>query len=202
MQQRVEDLETQLQRAANPRETDAEGAQPQVQALIEPVQPNRSVPSNHTRQPRSVKDISTTLNFSCSLGAFPASALTGHPIDDRGQTPNTNLDLIAKGILSEYAAQELYDFYCAHMAHLIYDQIPTDVTISDLRIRSSLLTAAICTVAAYCRGSEHYQDSLAALRSEVTTEVFSKQHTFDDVRALCIGSFWLPDLSATLSALG
>lgn len=32
--------------------------------------------------------------------------------------------------------------------------------------------------------------------------MFSVNHTFDDVRALCIGAFWLNDISSALNALG
>ena len=153
-----------------------------------------------TATPSSAAD--TSLNLSCSLGAFPASSITGQPLSDAGQSSNTKPDLIARGLLPEEAGQELFEFYHDHLDRHIYNLLARSGSLSEVRSRSSLLTAAVCTVAALASASRHYESCLKAFQAEVAGELFSKDHTFDDIRAMCIGSFWLGEISVALCALG
>ncbi|KPI41979.1 Transcriptional activator of proteases prtT [Cyphellophora attinorum] len=141
------------------------------------------------------------LNLACNPGSFPGSALVGQSTNDEGYRPSTRADLIAKGVITERTAIELFEFYALHLDHFAYNLLPENAELPSIRSRSSLLTSAICTVAAFCSSAKCYQECLASFREEVNAELFTSQHTFDDVRALCIGSFWLSDLSTALSAL-
>ncbi|CAI6331898.1 unnamed protein product [Periconia digitata] len=147
-----------------------------------------------------IRSSTTGLNFSCSPGAFPASSLTCHPINDRGEISKNNPDLITKGCLPESVARDLLEYYRVHLDRHVYN-ILQDSSLDDLRRRSSMLTASVMTVAAFCSGSEHHAPCLKAFTDEVTGELFSKDHNFDEIRALCIGSLWLQDVSATLCGL-
>lgn len=203
MQQRVEELERQVTEGLIARSDELSDFRPQPEA-----------PRNGTREPHIevVQDMTTnimsehppqvSLNLSCSLGAFPGSSLTGLPISDSGQSPNTRTDLITRGVLSLATAERLYQFYHQNLDHYIYNLLGKEDTLSVVRSRSSLLTSAICTVAGYCYGADVYPSCLEAFRDEVAAELFSTDHSFDDIRALCIASYWLKELSATLSTMG
>jgi hypothetical protein len=124
------------------------------------------------------------------------------PTNDTGKSPNTKPDVISCGMISEAAAQELFDFYNEHLDKHIYNILETVGSLSETRQRSSLLTAAICAVAAFVSASDQFENCLKAFTDEVAGQLFAKEHTFDEVRALCIGSFWLTDVSAALCSLG
>ncbi|PVI01027.1 hypothetical protein DM02DRAFT_591890 [Periconia macrospinosa] len=149
--------------------------------------------------PDSPPDV--TLNLSCSLGAFPGSSMTGQPSNDRGETRKTNIDLISRGCITETVARELFEYYHQNLDKYIYNLLKQNGTLREIRNRSSLLTAAVCAVSAFSSASQHYESCLKAFTDEVTGELFSTDHTFDEIRALCIGSFWLSDISMALCGL-
>ena len=156
--------------------------------------------SSHMTMTNSTSEIG--LNFSCSLGGFPGAALSGQPATDTGHSANTRPDIVTRGIISEATASELYQFYYYNLDHYVYNLLDGSATLSEIRSRSSLLTSAICTVAALCKAASCYEVCLQAFKDEVSMEHFSLLHTFDDVRALCIGSLWLTDVAAAMSTLG
>ncbi|OOO04210.1 hypothetical protein OAory_01050570 [Aspergillus oryzae] len=74
-------------------------------------------------------------------------------------------------------------------------------TLGHIREVSPLLTTAICAVGALHLPSpdlEILYKEFVALSAPLS---FSRRHTVDDVRALCIGAFWLSDLSRSLVGL-
>lgn len=198
MEQRVKTLENLLAQKAAPGHN-SQSWRP-GSCLDSPLQDSPMALTTET--PPSASNCDVSLNLSCSLGAFPASSITDQPVSDTGQSPNTKLDLIARGLLSEEVARELFDFYHEHLDRHIYHLLARSGSLAEVRSRSSLLTAAICTVAALASASSQYDNCLKAFTAEVAGELFSKDHTFDDIRALCIGSFWLGDISVALCALG
>lgn len=139
-----------------------------------------------------------TLNLSCSLGAFPASSLENFTLSQAGHKP----DLISSRLISHERAEKHFKFYHENLNPYTYHILSEKDTLANVRSRSSLLTAAVCTTAALCAGSTDYQNCLNALTREVSGKLFSTNHTFDDVRALCIGALWLNDISSALNALG
>ncbi len=145
-----------------------------------------------------------TLNLSCSLGAFPASSMiditfSGRQVMFQGQR---RPDLISCGVISHQTAEALFTFYHEHLDPCVHYVLEPDDTLAKVRSRSSLLTSAICTVSAFCTGSNSYQSCLNALKTEVSRKMFATNHKFDDVRALCIGAFWLGEIASALSGLG
>lgn len=111
-------------------------------------------------------------------------------------------DLISRGTISLEAARGYFDFYKTQLDPLIHHVLGDTTTVADVRIRSSLLTSAICAVAAFCTGSPDCKVCVDAFTSEVTRRLFSIKYEFDDVRALCIGAFWLSDISSALNGMG
>lgn len=177
-----------------------------------------------------------TLNLSCDLGAFPASSIAGSltsagRTDDRiyHHTRPQYRDLVSQRLIPLETAESLFCFYRDKLDPHIHNALlgvtpsgqhqhspkfPTVLTLSTIRSMSSLLTAAVCTTAAFCGSTEmnkHYQTCLDAFTQEIChlqTLPFQRKvrrgsnHSFDDVRALCIGAFWLPQISSELNALG
>jgi hypothetical protein len=145
---------------------------------------------------------SVTLNLSCSLGAFPASSMTNIISNEQSAYAGREQDLISRGLISRESAEGHFTFYHRYLDPYIHHILGDADSLADIRSRSSLLTAAVCTVAAFCAGSKEYQTCLDAFTQEVSGKMFSVHHTFDDVRALCIGALWLGNISSALNALG
>jgi hypothetical protein len=88
------------------------------------------------------------------------------------------------------------------MDSFAYNILADTDSLASISDRSPLLTVSICTVAAFCSGSLHYRTLFDNLKSEISGKVFSNNHEFDDVRALCIGALWLNEISTALNSLG
>lgn len=193
MERRVEELERVL------RERNAEPSSSIIDSVSPAQRSDRTTRSSQAAsselRPDSTRDI--TLNLSCSLGAFPASSLQDSALDQSGSDP----DLISRGFISELAAGNLFTFFQKHLNPYIHYILSDNITLGDIRARSSLLTAAICAVAALCSGSPEYQNCLEEYQREVTGKLFLHSYTFDDVRAVCIGAMWLSDMSSSLGAI-
>ena len=141
-----------------------------------------------------------TVNLSCSLGAFPASSLES--FDTKEADATTLSDLITRGNISEEAAGSLVAFFLNNVSPYVPSVLAKNESLESLRSRSSLLTSAVCTTAAICSGSDDYLVCRDALMADTTSRMFGVQYNFDEVRAMCIASLWLPENSATFNALG
>ncbi|OQD95525.1 hypothetical protein PENSOL_c020G06296 [Penicillium solitum] len=142
-----------------------------------------------------------TLNLSCRLGAFPASSMINLTLGDIGATSGRNPDPVSCGIISQRIAEILFVFYKQNLDPCIHNILADNDTFPAICTRSPLLTTAICTVSAFCSGSESYGALLKHFTTQVSGKVFSSNHTFDDVRALCIGALWLNEVSTALNSL-
>ncbi|KAJ6438795.1 hypothetical protein O9K51_08196 [Purpureocillium lavendulum] len=175
--------------------------------------------AHHQPSPASVKDTAldpdrspdasdsaqspqtTTLNLSCSLGAFPASSMTNNSVS-RAAASVHRFDFISQQLVPLEVAEFLFAFYQRNLDHYVHNILAGVDCVSAIRERSSLLLVAICTAAAFCSGSIYYPSLLKVLREDATAKVFASHYDFDDVRALCIGALWLPEVSASLNGLG
>ena len=149
----------------------------------------------HSHQPPA-------LNLSCRLGAFPSSSLDTLLVNDQDISYSTYPDLVTRGLISQHILEKHFDFYQKRLNPYIYHPLTDVDTVAHLLKRSSLLLTAICATAAFCAGSDDYDTCLEIFMNEVSAETFSHVHSFDDVRALCIGAYWLGKESSALSALG
>ena len=145
---------------------------------------------------------STTLNLSYSLGAFPASSMNSLASTGERIHTTSRPDLISCGLISRETAEEYFDFYMQNLDPCVHHILQENDSLATVRARSSLLTASICTVASFCTSSKDYQNCVNVFTSEVSRKLFSDKYEFDDVRALCIGAFWLNDISSALNGLG
>lgn len=161
----------------------------------------QSQPSRHNPISTVTKTAQTaTLDLSCSLGAFPASSLTSSTLDDISSRHGS--DFISSGVITVDVAESLFTFYQQKLDSYAYHILVDGDSLATIRRRSTLLLAAICTVSAFSSGSPHYRSLLIHFQNEVSGKLFSSSYTFDDVRALCIGTLWLPEVSKALNGLG
>jgi hypothetical protein len=128
--------------------------------------------------------------------------MTNITLTGQGSYPGHKPDLISRGVISQETAENHFMFYQKYLDPYIHYILADKDCLANVRSRSSLLTAAVCTKAAFCSGSRDYQNCYNVFTNEVSGKMFSVHHTFDDVRALCIGAFWLNDISSALNALG
>ncbi|KAF2667875.1 C6 transcription factor [Microthyrium microscopicum] len=113
----------------------------------------------------------------------------------------SNIDIIARGILSLADVESFFKIYTERLDHFLYRILIDHNSLSSVRASSPLLTAAVCTVGALHLRSPEYDACYEEFTRLCGIQVFSKSHTVDDVRALCIGAFWLSSISWTLVGL-
>lgn len=122
-----------------------------------------------------------------------------------GEKPKPTLleeDFISRGLVSVHEAEELFAYFSRTMNQLLWGGIilvHRDLTL--VRRASTLLSAAVLTVAAL-----HIPNRTETLNrcyneyvSLVSSMSLTRCHTLDDIRGLCIGAFWLSELSWKLS---
>ncbi|KAH7150229.1 hypothetical protein B0J13DRAFT_549766 [Dactylonectria estremocensis] len=113
-------------------------------------------------------------------------------------------DFISQGKVSLNEAEGLFSTFCGTLNAYLWGGIAlVHKTLAETRNSSTLLTAAILAVTAL-----HAQDGGTAFDKcypiflELTSQsVFQRYHSLDDVRGLCLGAFWLSDVSWKLSGL-
>lgn len=111
-------------------------------------------------------------------------------------------DFISRRLISVHEAEDLFAYFSRTMNQLLWGGIilvHRDLT--SVRRASTLLSAAVLTVAAL-----HIPNRTETLNlcyneyvSLVSGMSLTRAHTLDDVRGLCVGAFWLSELSWKLS---
>lgn len=112
-------------------------------------------------------------------------------------------DLISNGILDLADADRLTRAYLETTDHYLYGIASKYKDLANIRKGSSLLLAAICTVSALQNpaGKELYRICHAELRRLISNFVFTPSPNLEDFRGLCIASFWLSDISWSVSGI-
>ncbi|RAL07099.1 putative C6 transcription factor [Aspergillus homomorphus CBS 101889] len=111
-------------------------------------------------------------------------------------------DFISRGLISLHEAEELFAYFSRTMNQLLWGGIilvHRDLT--SVRRASTLLSAAVLTVAALHipNRTETLNRCYSEYVSLVSSMSLTRSHTLDDIRALCVGAFWLSELSWKLS---
>lgn len=112
------------------------------------------------------------------------------------------IDLISRGALTVTDAEQLFTIYKERLDHYVYGILADHNSISSIRSGSPLLTAAVCAVAALHTNNTAYTRCYNEFVKEFASQSISRNHNLDDVRGLCIGAFWLGDMSWTLVGTG
>jgi hypothetical protein len=107
-------------------------------------------------------------------------------------------DFISRGKILVSEAEELLDIFSKSFNHYLWGGIALiHETLSSIRQSSSLLLAAIlCVTALHIPGKEEIFDiCYTEFIILVSDSMFDRYHNLDGIRGLCIGAFWLSDVS-------
>ena len=107
-------------------------------------------------------------------------------------------DFITRGLITIDAAETLFKLYRERLDHFLYSIIGDHKTLQSVRQTSTTLISAICAVSALHSQTVDYHICHREFRRRVSHQFFSRQHSLDEVRGLCIGAFWLSDMSWAL----
>ncbi|SCO34708.1 related to Transcriptional activator of proteases prtT [Fusarium fujikuroi] len=119
---------------------------------------------------------------------------------DRHRQP----DFISQGRITLAEAESLFAAFQGTLNAYLWGGVAlVHDTLSSARESSSLLVAAILAVAAlHTQDDGQSFDRCYVVFAELASQaMFQRYHTLDDIRGLCIGAFWLSDLSWKLSGL-
>ncbi|CAM1501228.1 Fc.00g103900.m01.CDS01 [Cosmosporella sp. VM-42] len=114
------------------------------------------------------------------------------------------LDFISQGKVSCQEAERLFSTFKETLDAYLWGGIAlVHKTLEATRSSSTLLTAAVLAVTAlHAEDEGRCFDICYPIFLELTSQsVLARYHTLDDIRGLCIGAFWLSDLSWKLSGL-
>nr|XP_036576456.1 fungal specific transcription factor [Colletotrichum truncatum]KAF6783194.1 fungal specific transcription factor [Colletotrichum truncatum] len=123
-----------------------------------------------------------------------------HQPSNRAQEP----DFIALGKFSLQEAEQLFSTFRGTLNAYLWGGIAlVHDTLAATRLSSPLLTAAILAVTAlHAQDEGRAFDTCYPIFLELASQsMFDRYHTLDDVRGLCVGAFFLSDLSWKLSGL-
>ncbi|PWY68976.1 hypothetical protein BO94DRAFT_628582 [Aspergillus sclerotioniger CBS 115572] len=118
------------------------------------------------------------------------------------RTPLIDEDFISQGVVSVEEADFLFNQFVDSNNRMLWDgALLLHRTLDSVRRSSSLLTAVIFTVGAlHTPGrTEAFHQSYNVFVSLASSLSLSRHHSLDDIRALCIGAFYLANLSWKLS---
>ncbi|KAJ5299395.1 hypothetical protein N7476_010952 [Penicillium atrosanguineum] len=120
------------------------------------------------------------------------------------QSPDQALvtDFISRGVVDLQEAEELFYHFDQVLNRYLWDgALLAHKDLTSARRSSSMLCAAIMAVTAlHMPTKERTFDTCYTEFAKLASEsMLGHHHTMDDVRALCIGAFWLADVSWKLS---
>lgn len=111
-------------------------------------------------------------------------------------------DFISRGVVDLHEAEELFYHFDQVLNRYLWDgALLAHKDLTSVRRSSSMLSAAILAVTAlHLPTKERTFDTCYTEFAKLASEsMLGHHHTMDDIRALCIGAFWLADVSWKLS---
>lgn len=140
--------------------------------------------------------LTVVIDLDTSPGTLPGQYL--HPAAPA--QPTTPRDLVSRGVISVENARKYQSVYQDRLDHFLYGILGDHSTASleDIQQKSPILSTAVCAVGALHLASPDYAALYKEFIALSAAMSFSRRNTTDDVRALCIGAFWMNDLSSTL----
>lgn len=111
-------------------------------------------------------------------------------------------DFISRGVVDLQEAEELFYHFDQVLNRYLWDgALLAHKDLTSVRRSSSMMSAAILAVTAlHMPTKERMFDTCYTEFAKLASEsMLGHHHTMDDVRALCIGAFWLADVSWKLS---
>ncbi|KAJ5094276.1 hypothetical protein N7456_010137 [Penicillium angulare] len=167
--------------------------------------------SQHQAQPQSIqskndRELPRAWEVVMDPRGGPASIPASCVSDGlRGVLPNSlstsrQPDLISTGLITLRQALTLFEEYHLRLDHFLYRILGDHISLDSVRVASPLLTAAVCTVGAlHSQSLGHlFEVCYAEFKRFVSAQMFSRTPNEDDIRGLCVGAFWLHELSWAL----
>uniref|UniRef100_A0A093XVV8 Transcriptional activator of proteases prtT n=1 Tax=Talaromyces marneffei PM1 TaxID=1077442 RepID=A0A093XVV8_TALMA len=111
-------------------------------------------------------------------------------------------DFISRGVVDLAEAEELFAYFDGRLNHYLWDgMVMHHANLLSVRQSSTLLTSAVLAVTAlHIPKKERVFDTCYAEFARLASDsMLNRHHSLDDLRALCIGAFWLSDVSWKLS---
>ncbi|KAK7206010.1 hypothetical protein BZA70DRAFT_150599 [Myxozyma melibiosi] len=112
-------------------------------------------------------------------------------------------DFISRGVITLAEADQLAKVYLNRLDHFFYGYLQEYPDFSAVRARSTLLALTVCVVASQHDplGSDVYDKLSRELRNLVSSLLFRPRLGFEDIKALCMGCYWLADITWMLTSL-
>ncbi|KAH7273214.1 hypothetical protein B0J15DRAFT_509199 [Fusarium solani] len=129
------------------------------------------------------------------------SALRSPEDNEAGQRARTIDDFIARGSIALVDAESLFTLYRDRLDRYIYSIGCCYQSLEELRRKSPILSAAILTVAALHdpKADGIYGVCCSEFRRLMEKSMFERLINRDYLRAMCVASYWLSDISWMLS---
>ncbi|KIW04759.1 hypothetical protein, variant [Verruconis gallopava] len=135
--------------------------------------------------------------------AIPASIVSEVRTDITPTIPALNADFVTQGVVTLEQAESLFATYRDRLDHYLYRILGESISLRRVRGDSPLCMAAICTVSAlHSKTLGHlFHKCYHKFQELCAAQVVAKDANLNDIRGLCIGAFWLADLSWALVGL-
>jgi hypothetical protein len=152
-------------------------------------------------EPSGLEEMESETHSAPMASLFEVTKLQNLRVRDSvGSPPTSDLanDFISQGRVSVQDAEELFLQFSISLNHYLFGGVAlVHDDLTSVRSSSSLLAAVIVAVAAlHVRGKEEVFDAAyTEFISLVSESMFDRRHGLDDIRAFCIGAFWLSDVS-------
>ncbi|KAJ5834778.1 transcriptional regulator family: Fungal Specific TF [Penicillium robsamsonii] len=187
-----------------------DSSSPPIEAINEEVTRGETSTSSQSSQPKENHEPPQTWEVIMDPRGGPAS-IPASCVSESGKTGLSNNlstahhpDLISTGLISLRQAVVLFETYHLRLDHFLYRILGDHISLDSVRIASPLLTAAVCTVAAlHSQSLSHlFEACYGEYKNLVTAQTFSRHVNEDDIRGLCVGAFWLHEISWVLIGNG
>lgn len=160
----------------------------------------REVHSETDRVTTTTSHWNVVVDLESSPGNLPGLRLQP-TLDLKSGAPEA--DFVSRGIVSRENAMRYQEIYQNRLDHFLYNVLGdrSGHTLEQLYQQSPILSTAVCAVGALHDRSDDYEPLREEFVTLTSATSLSRKHDIDHVRALCIGAFWMSDLSSALSSL-
>lgn len=163
------------------------------------VLPDRNSHGDLGAEAEEATGLRVVIDLESSPGTLPGQYL--HPTAPT--QPRAPRDLISRGIITTDNARKFQNVYQGRLDHFLYGILGdlSTATFEEIHRKSPILSTAVCAVGALHLASPDYDALYKDFIALSAAKSFSRRNTTDDIRALCIGAFWMNDLSSSLVSL-
>ncbi|RYP24496.1 hypothetical protein DL765_000516 [Monosporascus sp. GIB2] len=200
IEQKIQTLEDKIATIVNDDSSSSHALQParrpENASSESEVLPNSSTHGGLSTEAEEATGLRIVVDLESSPGTLPGHYL--HPAAPA--QPRVPRDIISRGIITAENARRYQSVYQDRLDHFLYGILGdhSTATFEDTLQKSPILSTAICAVGALHLASADYEALYKEFIALSAAMSFSRRNTTDDVRALCIGAFWMNDLSSSL----